>query len=112
MTNHVQFSIVHGEQEDYEQSLAITVQVKVLLHADAALASTASTTTYVHPTQSALAGVPKRPGNNPPKADEQWQDLAFPTYLQSEVDDFCQDWDEALQVTFYYKQMSLHQSAL
>ncbi|KAL0030972.1 hypothetical protein WJX79_005631 [Trebouxia sp. C0005] len=43
-------------------------------------------------------GVPKRPGNNSPKADEQWQDLAFPTYLQSEVDDFCQDWDEALQL--------------
>lgn len=50
-------------------------------------------------TQRAIAGVPKRPGSNPPKADEQWQDLAFPTYLQSEVDDFCQDWDEALQVT-------------
>lgn len=44
------------------------------------------------------AGEPKHPGNNAPKADEQWQDLAFPTYLQSEVDDFCQDWDEALQL--------------
>ncbi len=66
---------------------------------DAALASIASATRRVHPTQCVLAGVPKPPGNNPPKADEQWQDLAFPTYLQSEVDDFCQDWDEALQVT-------------
>ncbi|DBA90771.1 hypothetical protein WJX77_003879 [Trebouxia sp. C0004] len=46
----------------------------------------------------ASEGVPKRPDNVLPKADEQWQDLAFPTYLQSEVDDFCQDWDEALQL--------------
>ncbi|DBA69925.1 TPA: hypothetical protein ACH3X2_012420 [Trebouxia sp. C0005] len=50
------------------------------------------------PDDSSSGGVPKRPGNNSPKADEQWQDLAFPTYLQSEVDDFCQDWDEALQL--------------
>lgn len=100
MTSNVQVCVVSGEQEDYEQGLAITVQVKVLLHAGAALASIASTTARVNPIQRALAGEPKRPGNNAPKADEQWQDLAFPTYLQSEVDDFCQDWDEALQVAF------------
>ena len=35
---------------------------------------------------------------NGSKPDEPWENLAFPTYLQSEVDDFCQDWDEALQV--------------
>ncbi len=71
---------------------------KGLLHAASALASIASATRHVHPTQCVLAGVPKPPGKNIPKAEEQWQDLAFPTYLQSEVDDFCQDWDEALQV--------------
>ncbi|KAL3145212.1 hypothetical protein ABBQ32_000961 [Trebouxia sp. C0010 RCD-2024] len=35
---------------------------------------------------------------NGSKPDEPWENLAFPTYLQSEVDDFCQDWDEALQL--------------
>ena len=30
--------------------------------------------------------------------NKQWHATAFPSYLQSEKDDFCQDWDEALQV--------------
>lgn len=46
-----------------------------------------------------MAGEPKDLSNGTPKNEDQWQNLAFPTYLQSEVDDFCQDWDEALQVT-------------
>ncbi len=79
---------------------------KGLLHAAEALASIALATGRVHPTQCVLAGVPKPPGNNLPKAEEQWQDLAFPTYLQSEVDDFCQDWDEALQVTLQANESS------
>ena len=45
-----------------------------------------------------MAGAPKDLSNSTPKSEDQWQNLAFPTYLQSEVDDFCQDWDEALQV--------------
>ena len=48
---------------------------------------------------NATAGEPKDLSNSIPKSEDQWQNLAFPTYLQSEVDDFCQDWDEALQVT-------------
>ena len=106
MTSNVQCSFVPGGQGDYEQSRAIMVQVKGLLHAAAALASIASGKRSVHQTQCVLAGVPKPPGNNLPKAEEQWQDLAFPTYLQSEVDDFCQDWDEALQVTLQANESS------
>ena len=48
-----------------------------------------------------MAGAPKDLSNSTPKSEDQWQNLAFPTYLQSEVDDFCQDWDEALQVIMY-----------
>lgn len=44
------------------------------------------------------ASVEKISHSNGSKPDEPWENLAFPTYLQSEVDDFCQDWDEALQV--------------
>jgi len=106
MTSNVQFCFVPGGQGEDEQILAITVQVKGLLHAAAALLSIALATRRVHPTQCVLAGVPKPPGNNAPKAEEQWQDLAFPTYLQSEVDDFCQDWDEALQVTLQANESS------
>ena len=29
---------------------------------------------------------------------EAWKNGAFPSYLQSEVDDFCAAWDDALQV--------------
>lgn len=46
----------------------------------------------------ASAEVSKISHSNGSKPDEPWENLAFPTYLQSEVDDFCQDWDEALQV--------------
>ena len=27
-----------------------------------------------------------------------WQDAGFATYMQSNADDFCRTWDEALQV--------------
>ena len=30
--------------------------------------------------------------------NRQWQTTAFPSYLQSAKDDFCQNWDEAVQV--------------
>ena len=29
---------------------------------------------------------------------KQWHDSAFPSYLQSKKDDFCQSWEEAMQV--------------
>lgn len=48
----------------------------------------------------AFADTSKISHTNGSKPDEPWENLAFPTYLQSEVDDFCQDWDEALQVPF------------
>ena len=48
----------------------------------------------------ASADISKISHTNGSKPDEPWENLAFPTYLQSEVDDFCQDWDEALQVPF------------
>lgn len=50
--------------------------------------------------RSLHASVEKISHSNGSKPDEPWENLAFPTYLQSEVDDFCQDWDEALQVRF------------
>ena len=54
----------------------------------------------------ASADISKTSLTNGSKPDEPWENLAFPTYLQSEVDDFCQDWDEALQVPF--QQMSTY----
>ena len=29
---------------------------------------------------------------------KQWHETAFPSYLQSQKDDFCQSWEEAMQV--------------
>ena len=31
------------------------------------------------------------------ETSDSWHATAFPSYLQSEVDDFCKEWDEALQ---------------
>ena len=30
--------------------------------------------------------------------NKQWHDTAFPSYLQSKKDDFCLNWEEAMQV--------------
>ena len=32
---------------------------------------------------------------------KQWLDSAFPSYLQSKKDDFCQSWEEAVQVRLH-----------
>lgn len=33
------------------------------------------------------------------EANKNWLETAFPQYLQSEKDDFCDQWDEALRVS-------------
>ena len=33
------------------------------------------------------------------ETNKHWHDSAFPRYLQSEKDDFCEEWDEALRVS-------------
>lgn len=57
-------------------------------------------------------GKPKPGQDAALEENKQWQETAFPSYLQSAKDDFCQDWDEALQVNLPFTGFILAEASL
>jgi len=41
---------------------------------------------------------------------KQWHDTAFPSYLQSKKDDFCLNWEEAMQVFLAHYSLGTHRT--